>query len=95
MQDGGGYTGPTTAGRPILVCIVAIASMTLIALVGMVTGRLPGDQLIIILGLIAGVGGFGAGAHLAAAERTRSSLELTMLLRRITEARPPAMPAER
>ena len=84
---------PTTSGRPILVCIVAICSLTLIAIVGMVTGKLPGDQLVIILGLIAGVGGFGAGAHLAAAERVRATLEMSMLVRGLQKDHAPAPPA--
>lgn len=86
MPDGGGYIGATTSGRPILVCIVGIGCMTLIAIVGMITGRLPGDQLVIILGLIAGLGGFGAGAHLAAAERTRAANIVTDVIRATSAA---------
>ena len=72
----------TTSGRPILICIVAIAALTLIAIVGMFTRAIGAEELVLILGFIAGVGGFGAGAHLAAAERYRAALlsrELTTI----------------
>ncbi len=68
--------------------------MTLIALVGMITHSLPGDQLVIILGLIAGVGGFGAGAHLAAAERVRATTEFGLLLKGISQAPTTGTPAQ-
>jgi len=84
---------PSTAGRPVLVCVVAISSMTLIAIIGLLTRSLSGDLLVMIFAFIAGTGGIGAGAHLAAAERTRSAVLLNTVISHLA-ARTPAAPAQ-
>jgi len=81
---------PTTAGRPILVCVVTICALTLIAITGLVTRTVTGDLLVVILGFIAGTGGIGAGAHLAAAERTRSALMLSTVIQHLAVKAQPA-----
>lgn len=84
---------PTTAARPILVCVVAISALTLIAVVGMVTRTLGADVLTLILAFITGTGGIGAGAHLAAAERGRSSLLLSTVIQHLAARETPAAKA--
>lgn len=81
---------PTTAARPILVCVVAISAMTLIAVTGLLTHALTGDLLVVILAFISGTGAVGAGAHLAAAERGRSALLLQTVIQHLAARELPA-----